>query len=58
MKKLEVKLEEDWVFFYGSKGLFIIDCPVINPPLEIVRQGNTAILNYLKANEKLHFDEN
>jgi hypothetical protein len=38
--------------------VFFIDCPVINPPLEIVKKGNTAILNYLKANEKLHFDEN
>jgi internalin A len=27
-------------------GLFVLNCPLTNPPVEIVRQGNAAILNY------------
>ncbi len=29
-------------------GLYVADCPLTNPPPEIVKQGNDAILNYFR----------
>ena len=37
-----------WSSSYYSENQFILagDCPLTNPPIEIVQQGNEAILNY------------
>ena len=34
-----------------TKGIFVEKCPLYNPPLEVVKQGNEAILNYFKEKE-------
>jgi len=44
-KEIQVKWES-----YGS-GILVKDCPLINPPIEIVKQGNEAILNYFREKE-------
>jgi hypothetical protein len=36
---------------YGSDGIEVADCPLTNPPPEIVKQGNEAILNYFRERE-------
>ena len=35
-----------WVEVRGDKGIYVEGCPLTNPPPEIVKQGNEAILNY------------
>ena len=36
-----------WSSAYGKgNGIYVEDCPLTNPPPEIVKQGNEAILNY------------
>ncbi len=32
-------------------GIYVKDCPLINPPAEIIHQGNEAILNYFHERE-------
>jgi Leucine-rich repeat (LRR) protein len=32
-----------------GRGIYAEGCPLINPPAEIVNQGNDAILNYLRV---------
>ena len=32
-------------------GIYVEDCPLTNPPPEIVKQGNDAILNYFRERE-------
>jgi internalin A len=34
-----------------SEGIFVKHCPLTNPPVEIVKQGNAAILNYFHEKE-------
>ena len=31
-----------------GNGIYVEDCPLTNPPPEIVKQGNDAILNYFR----------
>jgi Leucine-rich repeat (LRR) protein len=31
-----------------SRGIFVKDCPLTHPPVEVVQQGNAAILNYFQ----------
>jgi internalin A len=31
---------------WWTNGIFVSNCPMTNPPMEIVNQGNAAILNY------------
>jgi internalin A len=33
---------------WGGHGIYVQDCPLTNPPPEIVNQGNDAILNYFR----------
>jgi internalin A len=33
-------------------GINVEDCPLTNPPIEIVKQGNEAILNYFAEKER------
>ncbi len=35
----------------SSEGISVRDCPLVNPPPEIVEQGNEAILNYFRERE-------
>lgn len=35
------------------EGIYVKGCPLINPPLEIIEQGNEAILRYFKEKERL-----
>ncbi len=34
-----------------GNGIYVEDCPLTNPPPEIVNQGNEAILNYFRERE-------
>jgi Leucine-rich repeat (LRR) protein len=43
-------LEVRWELV-GSHGIFVEKCPLTNPPPEIVKQGNEAILNYFLERE-------
>ncbi|WP_421799125.1 COR domain-containing protein [Haliscomenobacter sp.] len=36
----------------NKKGIFVKDCPLINPPLEIIVKGNEAILRYWEQIEQ------
>lgn len=36
-----------------GKGIIVKDCPLTNPPREIVEQGNQAILNYFAEKERV-----
>jgi len=44
-KQIQVKWES-----YGG-GILVKGCPLTNPPIEIVKQGNEAILNYFREKE-------
>lgn len=35
-----------WADWSGEDGIFVKDCPLQNPPVEIAKQGNDAILRY------------
>jgi internalin A len=37
---------------YLGAGIYVKDCPLINPPPEIVEQGNDAILNYFQERQQ------
>lgn len=39
-----------------GNGIFIEDCPLINPPVAIVKQGNAAILNYFREKQSQGID--
>ncbi len=43
-------LPVSWNFLAGS-GIFVSNCPLTNPPPEIVKQGNEAVLNYFRERE-------
>lgn len=49
---IPVKWDEDWLL---PKRIFVTECPLITPPPHIVKQGNTAILNYFAERQKLQF---
>ncbi len=36
---------------WEGRGIYVEGCPLINPPAEIVNQGNDAILNYFRERE-------
>jgi internalin A len=36
----------------SGDGIMVEGCPLTNPPIEIVKQGNEAILNYFREREK------
>jgi len=44
-KGIPVKWEENWSI---PKRIFVTDCPLTQPPIEVVKQGNTAILRYFE----------
>ena len=45
---LPVKNEE-----FGYRGIFVKNCPLMNPPLEIIENGTEAILRYFEEKERL-----
>ncbi|MCY7328213.1 MAG: hypothetical protein LH618_06670, partial [Saprospiraceae bacterium] len=46
---IEKGLRVNWSFL--AEGICVGDCPLTNPPVEIVKQGNEAILNYFRERE-------
>jgi internalin A len=47
-KGLSIKWSDD---SWEGPGIYVKDCPLTNPPVEIVKQGNEAILNYWRERE-------
>jgi internalin A len=43
---IEKGVSVKWGFYDGEDGIFVKNCPLTNPPQEIVEQGNAAILSY------------
>lgn len=41
-----------WRSFGAEQGIYVEDCPLVNPPVEIVKQGSDAILNYFREREE------
>jgi len=48
---LESGLEAKWEEFGAGNGINVFNCPLIHPPPEIVKQGQAAVLNYLREIE-------
>jgi len=49
---LAVKLAVKWSSkSWKGYGIYVENCPLIKPPVAIVRQGNAAILNYFKEQQ-------
>lgn len=38
-------------------GIYVVDCALANPPLEIIKQGNMAILSYFRERETRAVEE-
>ena len=41
-------IKVQWEEGYGKKGICLKGCPLTNPPVEVVKQGNAAILRYFE----------
>jgi internalin A len=48
---LERGLEAKWEEYGSGNGINVYNCPLIHPPPEIVKQGQAAVLNYLREIE-------
>jgi Leucine-rich repeat (LRR) protein len=48
---LERGLEAKWSEYGSRNAIHVYNCPLIHPPPEIVRQGQAAVLNYLREIE-------
>jgi small GTP-binding protein len=48
---LERGLEAKWEEYGSGNGINVFNCPLIHPPPEIVKQGQAAVLNYLREIE-------
>lgn len=48
---LDLGLDIKWEYQAGKKGIFLEKNPLENPPIEIVKQGREAIVNYFKSLE-------
>ena len=48
---LEKSLEAKWEEHGAGNGINVYNCPLIHPPPEIVKQGQAAVLNYLREIE-------
>lgn len=56
---IENDLEVKWDFKSWrdqAHGIYVFSCPLTNPPVEIVQQGNAAILNYFKEKQSQGVD--
>jgi internalin A len=49
---IEKGIEVKWKEYDGGDGIYIKDTPLINPLVEIARQGNAAILRYWEEQER------
>lgn len=45
-------LSVNYNFGYEPPAILVKNCPLTNPPIEIVKQGNEAILNYFAEKER------
>ncbi|HII01375.1 TPA: GTP-binding protein [Methanosarcinaceae archaeon] len=48
---LELTLDIKWKYRLGTMGIFLESNPLENPPVEIVKQGREAVINYFKSLE-------
>ena len=48
---LELDLEIEWVNGWKSNVIFVNENPFENPPVEIIKQGRKAVVNYFKSLE-------
>ena len=48
---LELDLNINWKHQFGEEGIFLEGNPLENPPVEIVKQGREAVINYFKSLE-------
>jgi hypothetical protein len=54
----QLGIETYWEWSYGDKdGIFLEDNPLKNPPPEIIKQGNAAIIEYFKAGQQQRLNE-
>jgi len=53
--KVEVTLS--WLGWVDSNRFIFEDCPLTNPPIEVVEQGSKAILRYFNEREKAGTDQ-
>ena len=51
-KLIETGIEVKWEVWDAGKGIYIKDTPLSNPPIEIAKQGNAAILRYWAEQER------
>ena len=52
LKLIKTDIEVKWGSNAGKgNGIYLKNCPLTNPPAEVVKQGNAAILNYFREKE-------
>jgi len=54
---LELDLEIEWNDYWKSNAIYLEGNPLENPPMEIVKQGREAVINYFKSGEKWPLNE-
>jgi len=53
----KVKVTMSWLGWVDSNRFIFEDCPLTNPPVEVVEQGSEAILRYFDEREKAGTDQ-
>ena len=48
---LELGLDIKWKYHFLQEGIFLEGNPLENPPIEIVKKGREAVINYFKSLE-------
>ena len=48
---IELDMDIKWEYQFGEKGIFLEGNPLENPPVEIVKHGREAVINYFKSLE-------
>ena len=57
LKQIKSGLEVKWSHHnWEGDSFYVQDCPLTNPPAEIVKQGNAAILNYFSEQQSQGID--
>ena len=54
-KGAEINLDLD--DYFEAKGVYVKNCPLIHPPLELIQQGHEAVLNYFSEIEAQGIDQ-
>ena len=45
-------VDVNWEEYNYKEGIYLKNCPLINPPIEIIKQGSNAVLRYWDQIEK------